>query len=139
MTLENLVFICGIGHFGLCLGSLSIPRAMGWSRYLATLDPLMRQLFWTYAAYILVINLSFGLVSTIAPKELLNGSFLAKAITLFIAIYWLARIGIQFFYFDRSHAPKGLVYRVGEIMLLFLFFAFAIIYSVGFFSNMTLL
>src|SRR5688572_24494884 len=104
--METALIWCGIGHFGLCLGSLCVPKALQWKKHLNDLQPLLRQMFWTYAAYILVINLTFGVVSAFASAELLNGSFLARSITLFIGLYWLTRIGIQFFYFDRSQAPK---------------------------------
>ena len=36
------------------------------------LRPLLRQVFWTYAAYIWFTNLCFGLVSALAPHWLLE-------------------------------------------------------------------
>jgi hypothetical protein len=94
-------------------------------------------MFWTYASYILVINLSFGVISVIGSHELINRSFLAKSITLFIGIYWLARIGIQFFYFDKTEAPKGVIYTVGEIFLIGLFAVFTLVYLIAFCFNNT--
>src|SRR5688572_8709567 len=119
--IQQLIFYSGIGHFALSIGSLYIPKALQWQDHLKNLQPLLRQMFWTYAAYILVINFSFGIVSVFGSYELLNHSFLAKSITLFISIYWLTRIGIQLFYFDMSEAPKGLLYTLGEIALIGLF------------------
>jgi len=128
---------CGIGHFALCLGSLYIPKALKWEIHLAVLQPLLKQMFWTYAAYILAINLTFGIISTFGSDELLNQSFLAKAITLLIGIYWLTRIGIQFFYFDRTQAPKGLLFIIGEVALISLFILFAVTYLTAFFLNIS--
>lgn len=121
---QKLIFWSGIGHFALCFGSLLIPKALQWQKHLKNLQPLLRQMFWTYAAYILVINFSFGIVSVFGSYELLDHSFLAKSITLFIGLYWLGRIAIQFLYFDKSETPKGIVYTLGEIGLtgLFVFF-----------------
>ena len=139
MTLENilptLLLASGIGHFGLCLGSLMVPGALQWKTHLSGLKPLLRQLFWTYAVYILIINFSFGLISVLGAGELLNQSFLAKSITLFIGLYWVARVFIQFFYFDKSGAPKGAIYTAGEIALVTLFVSFSIIYMAAFFYN----
>lgn len=132
---QKLVFGCGIGHCALCFGSLYIPKALGWKKHLENLQPLLRQMFWTYAGYILVINLSFGIISLLGSEELLSGSFLAKSITLFIGIYWLTRIGIQFFYFDKSEAPKGFIYTIGEIMLVGLFAIFSFTYLTAFLFN----
>ena len=54
--LKLLILMAGIGHIVLCAGSVLIPKALQWRQHLNTLQPLLRQMFWTYAAYILVIN-----------------------------------------------------------------------------------
>src|SRR4051812_31405328 len=98
--LKLALFLCGIGHIVLSIVSIIIPKALQWKKELNKLPVLLKQLFWTYAAYILVINFSFGIVSIYGTNELMNHSFLAKSITLFISIYWGARVLVQFFYFD---------------------------------------
>ena len=133
--LERAVIGCGIAHIMLCLGSLYIPKALQWRTHLRVLQPLLRQMFWTYAGYILVTNLSFGIVSILGSEELLAKSFLARSVTVFISVYWFARIGIQFFYFDRSHAPKGMMYTIAEILLVSLFVIFSLTYFVAFLYN----
>ncbi len=134
-TLKPLIFCCGIAHIFLTMGSLVIPRVLNWKKDLAHLKPLLRQMFWTYAGYILVINFSFGLVSILGADDLLNQSFLAKSITLFIALYWLARVVIQFVYFDKTDAPKGLLFTLGEIALVSLFVLFTLVYFAAFLYN----
>jgi hypothetical protein len=136
LTLQDLVFIAGIAHFALSAGSLLVPKALSWGMELRSLRPLYRQMFWTYAGYILVTNICFGIVSVAGAQELLDHSFLAKSITLFIAMYWFARLVIQFFYFDRSDAPKGLQYTIGEAALVGMFFMFTLAYSIAFAHNM---
>jgi len=134
-TLHLLLILCGAGHIVLGVASLAVPRALNWKQHLKTLPLLLRQMFWTYAGYILVINISFGVVTLLGADELLNGSFLAKSITLFIAAYWLARVVIQYTYFDRTDAPKGLIYTLGETALVMLFAAFTIVYTLAFLHN----
>ena len=133
--IELAIFCSGIGHFGLCLGSLFIPKALNWETQLSALSPLIRQMFWTYAGYILAINLSFGILSVFGSDEMINRSFLAKGITLLIGAYWLARVLIQFVYFDRSQAPKGAVFLLGEVALIALFVVFTVTYFVAFLIN----
>jgi hypothetical protein len=133
--LKLLIIIAGAAHIALCLGSILIPKVLQWNRHLENLQPLLRQMFWTYAAYILVINFCFGVVSLLGTDELLSRSFLAKSITIFISIYWLTRIGIQFFYFDKTDAPKGAIYTLGEIVLVLLFLFFTIVYLLAFLYN----
>ena len=57
--IQKLIFWSGIGHFALCIGSLFIPKAMEWQKHLKNLQLLLRQMFWTYAGYILCINIFF--------------------------------------------------------------------------------
>ena len=134
-TLKILLLLCGIGHIGLSMVSLAIPQMLEWKKELKDLQPLLRQMFWTYAAYILVINFCFGIISLIGTAELLNHSLLAKSLNLFIALYWFARVLIQFFYFDKTHAPKGLIFTLGEVALVLLFVAFTLVYTLAFAYN----
>jgi hypothetical protein len=133
--IEQLIFWCGMGHFALCAGSLLVPRVLQWRKHLKGLQPLLRQMFWTYAGYILATNFSFGLISTCASTELINCSVLAKGVTLFISIYWLTRIALQFLYFDKSDVPKGWVYTLGEIALVLVFAIFTLTYLTAFLFN----
>ncbi len=139
LLIEKLVFWAGIGHLVLGMGSTTIPRAMQWTRYLQPLRPFFRQMFWTYAGYILAINLFFGILSIWGNQELLNHSFIAKSLTFFISCYWLARLLLQLFCLDKTDAPKGLLFSVGEACLITLFASFTVIYLIAFSVNVYLL
>ena len=127
MTL--LLILAGLGQLALAVGSLALPRILRWGDDTAKLRPLTRQVFWTYAAYIWVTNICFGVVSTFAPELLLDRSPLARAVTGYIAVYWGSRLLVQFFYFDRSEAPPGAIYKVGEVGLVGLFIYLTAIYG----------
>lgn len=135
ILVTKLIFWCGLGHVALCLGSLLVPAALEWKKHLQSLPLLLRQIFWTYAGYILVTNFSFGIISILGKEELIDGSFLASSVTLFISVYWMTRIAIQFFYFDKTNAPKGLIYTLGEIVLVGAFVVFASVYLIAFLIN----
>jgi hypothetical protein len=136
-NLRMLIVLCGWGHIILSIVSLVIPKILDWKGNLKALQPLLRQMFWTYAAYILVINFCFGLVSIFGAAELLNKSFIAISLTFFIGIYWLGRIAIQFFYFDKKDTPKGLIYLIGEIGLVSLFALFTVVYLTAYAFNIS--
>lgn len=133
-TLYILVFLAGFGQLALIVASLAIPSVLGWREDTAKLRPLTRQVFWTYAAYIWCTNLAFGLVS-LRPAWLLDRSPLAAAVTGFIAAYWIGRIGIQFFYFDRRDAPDGIAVRLAEVALVGLFVFLAAVYGAALLFN----
>src|SRR3954447_16151030 len=115
------VRLAGIGQLILIVASLAIPYVLRWREDTARLRPLTRQVFWTYAGYIWATNLAFGLLSTFLPQSLLDGNPLAGSVCGFIAVYWGARVIIQFAYFDRTDAPRGLFFTLGEILLVGLF------------------
>src|SRR5262249_30639307 len=121
---------------GLVAGSLAIPRVLGWRDDTAKLRPLTRQVFWTYAAYIWTTNLAFGLVSTLAPGWLLDGSPLAVAVTAFIALYWGARLVLQLIYFDTADAPAKRSYEIAEGLLVGLFLYLTCIFSAAAVCNL---
>jgi hypothetical protein len=135
---ELLIFLAGIGQLLLAAGSTFIPQALGWREETAKLAPLLRQVFWTYAAYILVINACFGLISTFAPAWLLDGSPLAAAVTGFMAAYWGGRLAVQFFYFDRAGMPRGRLFTLAEIGLVTLFAFLTVVYGAACAANLRL-
>ncbi|RWY57049.1 hypothetical protein [Mucilaginibacter gilvus] len=134
-TVYQLLQLAGLAQLALVAGSLAIPKVLKWGTELAKVQLLINQMFWTYAAYILIINLCFGLISLFAAGDLLNGSRLAMLITGFIAVYWISRVLIQFFYFDRSSFPVGKLNKVVEIILVSLFVSLSIVYSLAFYIN----
>lgn len=135
--LRWLLVLAGLAQIVLVVASVAIPRALDWHNETAKLRPLVRQIFWTYAAYIWCFNLSFGLLSLFGADILLDGSPLAMLVSGFIAVYWAARVIIQFAYFDRTDAPKGLQYSLAEAALVLLFIALTIIYSASALHNYT--
>lgn len=135
MEIALLVKLCGVAHIALVFGSLAVPMLLDWKSALGKTPSLIRQMFWTYAGYILSINLFFGIVSLFLTGELLSGSGLAVAVTLLIALYWLVRLVIQFVYFDKSDIPQQWIYTVGEWVLVGLFVLFSVVYGYAFYWN----
>jgi hypothetical protein len=135
--LNTLVFWAGLSLIALSIGSLAIPKLLNWSEATQSLPQLIRQIFWTYAIYILGMNLFFGIVATASPQSLTDGSFLASALSLYISIYWLGRIFIQIFYFDKSDVPSHWIFTVGEILLFVVFCFVTVVFSWAFYHNIS--
>ena len=136
MKLSDLqlpLIFAGAAQLLLCLGTLALPRILRWKEKLAILPTLERQMFYVYAAYIWGTNLAFGLVSCCAASWLLDGSGLASAVLGFIALYWGARVALQFLYFDlRSARPPGVIFVVAERALDLLFVGLTLLYGAAF-------
>jgi hypothetical protein len=135
-SLRTLVFLAGVGQIVLALASLAIPRVLRFREETAKLRPLLREMFWTYAGYILCTNLSIGLLSALAPEWLLDGSRLAAAVTGYITVYWTARLVIQFALLDRTDAPPGAHVRLAEAGLVTLFVYLSLVYGLALAANL---
>lgn len=123
------VVLAGLSQLGLAIGSLAIPRVLGWREQVAALPRLTRQVFWTYAAYIWATNVSLGTLSALAPGWLLDRAPLARAVCGYTAAYWGARLAIQLFWYDRTVVTSAAL-RVAEVVLtgLFLFLTATYVY-----------
>ncbi len=137
MSLESAVLLAGLGQLALAAASTAIPHVLRWKTETAALRPLLRQLFWIYAGYILGFHIAFGLVSALAPGWLLDGSGLATAVTGFIATYWTVRLVLQFVYLDRSDAPKGPWFSAAEAALVSLFVFLSATYAAALVANLS--
>ena len=129
MSLESVVRLAGLGQLVLAAASTAIPYVLRWRTETASLRPLLRQLFWIYAGYILGFHVAFGLLSLLAPGWLLDGSGLAAAVSGFIATYWSVRLVLQFTYLDRSDAPQGRWFSAAEAALVSLFLFLSATYA----------
>ena len=99
------LILAGAGQLVLCAASPFIPVVLGWPEQLRALPKLLRQVFWTYAAYILASHLAFAAISLFAARRLLDGSVLATSVCGFIALWWGARLVVHLGGFDTSEVP----------------------------------
>ena len=137
-ALKLLIRLAGLAQIVLAIGSLFIPKILKWRTELAKTAPLIKQMFWVYAAYIFVINLCFGLVSLCDTGDLVDHSRLATLLSGFITVYWVSRALIQFFYFDRQNFPMGRWHKTGEILLVLVFVFTSLVYGWAVYDNFQL-
>ncbi len=134
--LTTAIKFAGLGQIVLVLASVAIPKCLEWNKGLADLRSLLRQMFWTYAVYVTGVHLFAGVVSFGASDELVNGSFVSTAVCLLMALWWGARVVIQFFFFDRTDVPDTLFNKLAEVGLVSLFLYLTIVYSWAVIENL---
>lgn len=130
-----VVQLAGLAQLVLVAGSVAIPRCLDWNGGLAGLMPLLRQMFWTYAVYISVIHLFFGVVSLFAAEELLGGGFIHMLLCVLMLVWWFARIMIQFLYFDKTGLPETRFNQLAEVALVMLFGFLSAVYGWAVWEN----
>ena len=124
MTYEYIkiaITLGGIGQLILVVASVIIPKCLNWKGPLGTLPKLLRQIFWTYAGYILAMHLFFGVISTFGTHLLLDGTPQAAILCAMMMMWWGVRIGLQFFCFDRKGIPQTRFNIIAEALLVVLF------------------
>jgi len=128
-NLELLIRIGGVLHLGILIASALVPGALEWKRELEKLRPLSRQLVWVHGVFIALTIMGFGVISLIAAPDLASGTTLARAFCAFVALFWLARLGVQFFVFDASPMLTKMYLKLGYHGLTVVFFALMLIYG----------
>jgi hypothetical protein len=127
--MKTLLLIGGLLHFVILVASALTPRVLDWRRNLAALDPFLRRLFWVYGGFIVLVIVAFGSLTLFHAEALASGAALPRAICAIIAIFWLARLAVQFFVFDPRGFLTTTFLRVGYHGLTFLFTALVFIYG----------
>ena len=136
MNLELLVFIGGILHFGILVASAMVPKMLDWKASLNKLDGLSRQLVWVHGIFIVLVIIGFGSLSVLCAHDLVTGTRLARAVCLFIALFWAARLIVQFFVFDAKPYLKTAFLKAGYHGLTVVFMYHTIVYSLAAFVGM---
>jgi len=127
--MKPLLIVGGLLHFVILIASALTPRLLDWRANLATLHPFLRRLFWVYGCFIVLVIISFGTVTLLRINELSSSTPLANSVCAIIAIFWLARLAVQFFVFDARPFLTTAFRRVGYHGLTFLFGALVFIYG----------
>lgn len=105
----------------LVVASLAIPRVLGWREQLAGLSPLMRELWWTYSAYVWASHAFFSVLLLCFAEWLTGGSGPALAVSIFMLSWWSVRLGLQWFGFDLREAQDTTAKRLAKHLLTLLF------------------
>jgi hypothetical protein len=129
MNLPLLILIGGMLHFGILIASACVPGVLDWRKELAKLEPLSRQLVWVHGAFIVLVIIGFGALSVTLPGELASGTPLARGICLFIALFWTARLAVQFFVFDAKAYVRSSWLKLGYNGLTVVFLYHTVVYA----------
>ena len=92
----------GVVHLGIVAANIPLPRRLLVRERLAGVPRFVRQIFYVHWVYIvIVLGLFAGLCFGFAP-ELAGTSRMGRFLSGFMAGFWLLRILLQVFYYDRG-------------------------------------
>lgn len=127
--MKSLIQLGGLVHFAILIASALTPGVLEWRRHLATLPPLLRQLFWVYGSFIVLVIVSFGTISLTNAAALASGAPLPRSLCAMIAVFWAARLAVQWFVFDATPFLTNPLLKLGYHTLTLAFVALTLIYG----------
>ena len=72
--LELALYAGGAMHFGILIASALTPFALDWKTLLSPLPKLLRQMFWVYGGFIVLVIISFGTLTLLHAPAMAAGS-----------------------------------------------------------------
>lgn len=135
--LKIALTLAGIAHFGILIASANAPKALNWKVTLVPLPKLMRQMFWVYGWFIVLMIISFGTITLVHTETLATaGTPIARWVSGMIAIFWGVRLIVQFFIFDATPFLTNWFYKLGYHGLTVVFIFLTAVYTwAAFFPN----
>ena len=129
MTLERMILLGGLLHLSLLIAAAQVPKILDFRGQLARVDVHLRRLIWVHGAFIVLTLAGFGVLSLAQAVALAGGSALARAFCGFVAVFWIARLGVQAFIFDESGLARTPLLKLGYHALTAVFVYLAAVYG----------
>jgi FtsH-binding integral membrane protein len=132
MTTLNLTLalrIAGVMHLGLMCAGAMMPGVVGMRSHLAPLPPFIRRLFWVYYLFIGLCLVSFGTITVVLAPTLAAGGDLARALCIFLAVFWTLRLVAATFIFDLRPYLTNKYRRIGYHATNIVFIYLPVIYA----------
>lgn len=128
MDLADLIRLAGAGQLCVLVASALVPLKLNWTRDLASLPTLHRQMYWTYGGYVVLGIVALGAISLVCADELAVGSRLGRAVCLYGAAFWGVRLGLQAVFDVKPHLTVWWL-TAGYHTLTVLFTSFTAVYG----------
>jgi hypothetical protein len=127
--MRALLQIAAAMQLGILIASALTPKALDWRGNLAGLHPFLRRLFWVYGCFIVLTIIAFALLTFRHAGAMAGGEPVARSLCTFIAVFWAARLLVQFFIFDARPFLTNSFLRLGYHALTIAFAFLVLIYG----------
>jgi hypothetical protein len=90
---------------------------LDWKTALHPLPPFLRRLFWVYGVFIVLIIICFGTLTLMHAADMARGEPVARSLAAVIAVFWGARLFVQWFIFDTRPFLTNAWLKLGDRVL----------------------
>ena len=111
------------------IASALTPRVLDWRTNLSALHPFLRKLFWVYGAFIVMVIIGFASLTSFHADAMAVREPVARSLCAFIAIFWGARLFVQFAIFDPRPFLTNWFYQLGYHTLTVIFAFLVFVYG----------
>jgi hypothetical protein len=132
--MKELIWGAGAVHLGIVAANVRLPGRLQVQDRLAGVPRFLRQIFYVHWVYIVIVVGLFAALCFGFATDLAGASLLGRFLSAFIAGFWLLRIVLQIFYYDREvrRENRGLdLLYVASLIALVAIFGIAALRSVG--------
>ena len=122
------VWAAGALHVVILGANFVLPKKLGCRENLARVSPMIRTVFIVHwGCIVLVLGIFASLCFWFAP-ELAGASRLGRFLSAFIALFWLVRVPIQFFFYDPEIRKQN---RFADVIFLIAFSYLGVVFAVA--------
>jgi hypothetical protein len=129
--MKTLLYLAVAGQLGILIASALVPRVLNWRDNLATLNPFLRRLFWVYGSFIVLTIIGCSMLTFVNAAAMAEGDPVGRSICIFIAVFWAARLFVQFAVFDARPFLTNWFYKAGYHALTVVFVVLVAIYAMA--------
>jgi hypothetical protein len=120
------LWLAGAVQLVILLANFPLPKFLPIRENLSRLSPMIREMFLVHWAYIvLVLGIFAALCFGFAP-ELEGATQLGRFLSACMAIFWLARVPVQLFFYDRETRRRN---RAADVAFLACFSYLGVVFA----------
>jgi hypothetical protein len=101
-TLTAALWAAGALQLAIGLANFVLPAKLKYRENLARVTPIIRQIFVVHSGYIVGILVLFAAITLAFTADLASGRGLGRFLAAAMAVFWLCRVPVQLFYYDRA-------------------------------------
>jgi hypothetical protein len=126
LSLQKCLWIAAMIQMAIFLANFYLPFKLQYRKNISPMAPFFRQVFITHAAYITGVVLLFSVITFAFAPDLASGHGLGQFLATALCLFWLARIPLQLFYYDKQIRRAN---RLGDIAMTLALIFLAITYG----------
>jgi hypothetical protein len=123
-----LLWAAGALQLVIIAANFLLPKKLQCRENLARVSPMIREVFIVHWVYIVLVLGIFASLSFWFAPELAGASRLGRYLSTVIAVFWLLRVPIQLFFYDREMRKQN---RLGDVLFLLAFSYLGAVFSIA--------